>query len=247
MSSETYEIRLQKEFELLQKLQQNPNVNKSGTIRITIEYKERYNSNTFKSILDKPACALYPNSFRITYQMPMYVGEGQLKRDWQATFLFSTPEEILMEPNSENNVSIEGNDGSFPIGSIPYNKHISPGWVCTGTCWSVAQQGYGIWYFILMLGCLLNQEEILIDDDGNDHLNGGAYRYWRDVRKKQPNNKIDWPFNIIEINDTFGKKTTPTYSFGEKKTVEPPKQSYSFGEKKVVEQPTPTYTFGTKK
>jgi len=229
MSSETYEIRLRKEFELLQKLQRHPNVNNS-TIKITIEYKERLNASIFKSVLEKPSCIVYPNTFRVTYKMPMYVGEGQLKNNWQATFLFSTPEDILMNPNSKLGVEIEG--GHFPQGSLPYNKHISPGWVCSGTAWSVANQGFGIWYFIIGLGCLFNQEKFIMDDDGKAHLNGDAYRYWKDVRKKQPNNKIDWPFNLIDIGDKFGAKPTRTFSFGEKIIVEQPKPSFTFGTKK---------------
>lgn len=234
MKSETYEIRLRKEFELLQKLQRHPNVNNS-TIRITIEYKERLNGRTFKSVLEKPACVVYPNSFRITYQMPMYVGEGQLKRDWQATFLFNTPENILMNTNSANNVAIEGNGGSFPNGSVPYNKHISTGWICTGSCWAVAQQGYGIWYFILCLGCLLNQEKFLIADDGQAHLNGDAYRFWKNVRKKQPNNIIDWPFNLINVGDMFGNQQIPSFSFGDSNIVEPLNPDFSFGDTIVVQ------------
>jgi hypothetical protein len=247
MSSETYEIRLRKEFELLQKLQRHPNVNNS-TIKITIEYKERLNGNTFKSVLDKPTCAVYPNSFRVTYQMPMYVGEGQLKRNWQATFLFSTPIEILMSTNSKLGVEIEGS--SFPSGSIPYNNHILPGWVCTGTAWSVANQGFGIWYFLIALGCLFNQEKFMMASepaDENRHLNADAFRFWKNDRKMQPNNKIDWPFNLIDIDNKFGIKQPAGFSFGEKKTVESPKPNFSFGEKKTVEQSKPTFTFGAKK
>jgi len=232
MSSETYEIRLRKEFDLLQKLQRHPNVNNS-TIKITIEYKERLNGKTFKSVLDKPTCAIFPNNFRATYQMPMYVGEGQLKRDWQETFLFSTPEAILMSPNSELGVAIEG--GSFSNGSVPYNNHISKGWVCTGTAWSVANQGFGIWYFLVALGCLFNQEKFMMDYSiiaEGKHLNADAFRFWKNVRKMQPNNKIDWPFNIIDIGDKFGIKPTPTFSFGKKIIVEQPKPSFTFGTKK---------------
>jgi hypothetical protein len=249
--SETYEIRLRKEFELLQKLQRHPNVNNS-TIRITVEYKERLNGKIFKSVLETPTCPVYPNSFRVTYKMPMYVGEGQLKNDWQATFLFSVSEKTLMDPNSELGVEIEGDN--FPGGSIPYNNHISKGWVCTGTAWSVANQGFGIWYFIISLGCLFNQEKFImvyrIEDDPQyklHHLNYDAFLYWKDVRKMQPNNKIDWPFNLIDIGDKFGKKSSGGFSFGDKKVTEAPKSSFSFGEKKTVEQPKPTFTFGAKK
>jgi hypothetical protein len=192
-----YEICLRKEFELLQKLQRHPNVNKEGVIKIIIQYKERLNGTTFKSILDKPTCAVYPNSFRVTYQMPMYVGERQLKRDWQATFLFYTPEEIFILLNSNFRVEIEG--GSFPCGSIPYNNHITTNCVDAGEAWSVAK-GFGIWYFLIALGCLFNQEKFMMDSE-HIHFNADAFRFWKNVRKMQPNNKIDWPFNLIDIGE----------------------------------------------
>jgi len=228
--SDTYEIRLREEFCLLQKLQQHPNVN-NDTIKITIEYKERLNAGAFKSILTNPTCRVYPDSFRVTYQMPMYVGEGQLNKNWSATFLFDTPEEILMSKNSNLGVAIEG--GSFPHGSVPYNNHLQVGWVCTGTAWSVARQGFGIWYFIICLGCLFNQEKFMMDPD-KTHLNSNALMFWKNVRKMQPNNKIAWPFNLTDQKFSFGKADVH------------PKQSFSFGEKKTVKQSEPSFTFGTK-
>ncbi|WP_300915113.1 hypothetical protein [Bacteroides acidifaciens] len=240
--SHTYETRLKKEFELLQRLERHPNV--KGII--TLYYKDRVEGGAYKSILETPTSGLYPNEFKVTYKMPMYVAENQLKRDWQASFLFEVPEEILMDPNSKLGVEIEGNNGNFPEGSKPFNNHVSTGWVCTGTAWGVANQGFGIWYFIIAVGCLLNQEKFMMaseDADENRHLNADAFRFWKNVRKMQPNNKIDWPFKLMD-DPVFGEPQKKKFSFGEKKSTQP---SFSFGQVKHEPQVTNKFTFGQKK
>lgn len=242
MSNETYEIRLRKEFELLQKLQRHPSVN-NDIIKITIQYKDRLRGGDYKSVLENPSSGLYPNSFRVTYKMPVYVGPGQLKRDWQASFLFSTPENILMNPSSKLGVEIEG--GNFPSGSVPYNNHVSMGWVCTGTAWAVANQGFGIWYFIINLGCLFNMDRFMMvaneEEDpvyGVHHLNYDAYLYWKNERNMQPTNKINWPFKLMDI---------PTFSSTGSSASSPQKPKFVFGTAQKTEQPKPTFTFGPKK
>ena len=248
--SKIYETRLRKEFELLQRLERHPNV--KGIINIF--YKERMSGGNYKSVLDEPQDALYPNSFKVKYTMPMYVGEGQLKKDWSASFLFETPENILLNPESSLGVEIEGN--GFPEGSVPFNNHVSPGWVCTGTAWGVANQGFGIWYFIISLGCLFNQEKFMMaseDADENRHLNSDEFRYWKNVRKMQPNNHIDWPFKLMD-EPTFGsvKPEEPkkvTFGFGPKKQEdkpEPKKPSFGFGPKTSEPAKQSTFSFGTK-
>lgn len=243
--SKTYEIRLKKEFELLQKLERHPNV--KGIIKLF--YIDRIAGGGYKSILEDPQGGMYPYKFKVTYTMPMYVGEGQIKNDWSTSFLFEVPENILMNPESKLGVEIEGNDGNFPAGSIPFNNHVSPGWVCTGTAWGVANQGFGIWYFVISLGCLLNQEKFMMASepaDENRHLNAAAFRYWKNVRKMQPNNQIDWPFKLMD-ELKFGPKKQPTISFGPKVTHEPPKQKFTFGAKKTEEVKKSTFSFGAKK
>lgn len=250
--SKVYETRLRKEYELLQRLNRHPNVKNI----IEIFYKERISGGDYKSVSEKPTDALYPNSFKVTYTMPMYVGEGQLKKDWSASFLFETPEEILMNPNSTLGVEIEGNGGNFPTNSVPFNNHVSPGWVCTGTAWGVANQGFGIWYFIISLGCLFNQEKFMMaceDEDEHRHLNSDAFRFWKYGRNMRPNNQIDWPFKLLD-DPVFGKvqreePKKPSFGFGAKKTeaVIPPKTSFGFGQKKTGPIKQTTFTFGSKK
>ena len=142
--SQLYETRLKKEFELLQKLDRHPDVKDI----ISIYYQERVGVKTYKSIAETPN-GLYPNSFKVTYTMPMYVGAGKIKKDWSASFAFNVPESILMNPMSNLGVSIVGNNGNFKPGEVPFNNHCSTGFVCTGSAWEVANQGFGIWYFVI--------------------------------------------------------------------------------------------------
>ena len=134
----------------------------------------------------------------------MYVGVNDLKRDWQASILFDVPEDILMNPHSNLGVSIEG--GDFPNGSVPFNRHVSKGWICTGSAWGVANQGFGIWYFVISLGALFNQDKFMMAEDDGAHLNADAYRFWKETRGKQPNNPIKWPFRLTDNTLRIGKK-----------------------------------------
>lgn len=249
--SKIYETRLRKEFELLQRLNRHPNVKNI----IKIFYKERISGGEYKSVSENPSDSLYPNCFKVTYTMPMYVGEGQLKKDWSASFLFDTPEEILMDSESSLGVEIEGNGGNFPTGTVPFNNHVSPGWVCTGTAWGVANQGFGIWYFVISLGCLFNQEKFMMaceDEDEHRHLNSDAFRFWKYERNMQPNNQIDWPFKLLD-EPTFGsvqqeEPKKPSFGFGVKtnEVVESKKPTFGFGQKKMEPIKKSTFSFGSK-
>ena len=206
-ASGIYEIRLKKEFELLQRLQRHPNTR--GII--DIYYKERVGSRGYKPIVDNPSTNLYPNSFKVTYTFPiMYVGRGQVKTNWSHSFTLEVPEYILMDPDKTvgNEFEIEG--GCFPSGNVPFNSHISPNWVCIGALWQVANQGFGIWYFFVSLGALLNQEKTEMDPNDTVHLNGDAFDYWMEDRQMQPNNIINWPYNLDkDINIVPGRHVEP--------------------------------------
>jgi len=67
---------------------------------------------------------------------------------------------------------------------------------------------YGIWYFIMGCGCIINQEAAWMDDSGAGHLNNDAYLYWKNDRQKRKVNEINCPFDLrdhIEI----GNKVEP--------------------------------------
>lgn len=131
--------------------------------------------------------------------MPVYLGRNHLKRDWYGDFTVKVAHEILMEPGSESVPPCELNTAQ----GLPFNHHISEGFFCTGGLWAVARD-YGLWYFIIGCGSIINQESSWMDDRGFGHLNNEAYLYWKTDRRKQKINDIDWPFDLrnrIEILD----------------------------------------------
>lgn len=204
--SKTGEIRLEKEFMNLQALQQDPRIDG----KVNIQYNPRGNRDRdhWVPIMTIPRGGLYPFRYRLTYTMPMFIGPDE-ERDrvdnWHASFIFEAPEDVLMNPHSNVNVAL---DGGFPCG-VPYNNHVGAAWVCTGSAWA-ASRGMGIWYFVICLGCLLNQERFLIAME--PHLNGDALRWWIDRRNMQPNNNIQWPFDLLD------KARKPVINFGGTKT-----------------------------
>jgi len=189
------QIRLKKEFDLFQLLQQDSRVD--GII--TIEYNPPASGDPDKwvSIMVRPKDGLYPHRFRITYCMPMYVGPGRLVRDWHVRLIVNAPESVLLNPHSDNNVELcEG----FPCG-VPFNNHVGAGWICSGSAWARSIQ-LGLWCFVLYLGCLLNLDPIIMADE--PHLNAEAYHWWVEQRHRKPTNDIQWPFDLIERAERNG-------------------------------------------
>lgn len=260
----TYEIRLKKEFDLLKKLQLHPNVKPY----LTLYYKERLGGGNYKPITSEITskstddkglpCILYPNKFKFTYTMPMYLGVGQLKEDWSASFLIDVPESVLMDPNKSLNMEIEG--GSFK--EKPFNNHCTNSWVCTGTIWDIAQ-GCGLWYFVMSVGCLLNQDRIVTPADASDehrHLSAEAFRYWKNDRHMQPITDIKWPFNLDSVIFEPGGVSAgrippkPKFVIGKSKaqtedveptTGNPTKSTFVIGNRQSINQEQPQKTAST--
>lgn len=187
-----YEIRLREEFKNTRRLQQVPPMKQVLTIR----YVDRISGNTI-SVLEDPVSALFPEHYKVRYSIPVYIARNQLKRNWSGEFDLSIGPEALMQPES-------GKVPDFKLiadNATPFNHHYSQGWVCTGGLWNVARD-FGLWYFIIGCGSIFNQESAWMDDSGNGHTNIDAYNYWKNDRRKQKINNIDWPFDLrdrIEI------------------------------------------------
>ncbi len=193
--SEIYNTRLRKEFELLQKLERHP-FNAGGIIRIF--YKDRFGGRDYKSIMDKPSSSLYPNEFKVKYTFPiMYVGPGQVVRNWSYSFLFTVSEDILISDKKVDSDFFRIENGEFPDGQIPFNSHVSKTWFCIGSEWE-SSRGLGIWYFVVSIGGILNQDKSEMNIHETVHLNSAAYDYWVNDRNMKPNNEINWPFNLVE-------------------------------------------------
>lgn len=195
--SRIYETRLEQEFKLLQKLERNNSVKDY----ISIFYKERGSSSLYKSIKESPIDGDYPNHFKVVYTFPiMYVGRNLIERNWSYAFTFEVSEDILINNAkiSADFFNIDG--GSFPDGYIPFNSHVSRSWVCIGSEWESAR-GMGIWYFLISIGGLLNQDKSEMNIHETVHLNADAFDFWVNNRKMQPNNIIKWPTNLPELKE----------------------------------------------
>lgn len=192
-----FELRLKNEFKLLQQLQSEM----PGTLRI--QYRERYGDEAWKSVMQNPVLPVFPIKFRVTYMFPcMYVGFNCLQYNWRGTILFSLSEEILMKPDSNMGVSIENE--SFPTGYTPFNHHIAPTYVCVGSAWKISRN-MGVWYFVIMVGCLFNMDKTILDPY-KSHLNNDAFLFWKNVRNMQPTNGIRWPFDLLNRQTTGAKQ-----------------------------------------
>lgn len=193
--SEIYNTRLRKEFELLQKLERHP-FNVGGIIRIF--YKDRFGGRDYKSILDNPSSSLYPNEFKVKYTFPiMFVGPGQVVRNWSYSFMFTVSEDILISDKKVDSDFFRIENGEFPDGQIPYNSHVSKTWFCIGSEWE-SSRGLGIWYFVVSIGGILNQDKSEMNIHETVHLNSAAYDFWVKDRDMRPNNEINWPFNLVD-------------------------------------------------
>lgn len=211
--SKAFEIRLRKEFLKAQELQQDPRLR--GILNIEYNPRNCGNEDEWVSIMIPPKDCLYPYRFKATYTMPMFVGPGQLEKNWHQGFILHVPEHILMDPNSDVGVSLEG--GSF-VSGVPFHNHCSNSWICTGSLWE-ASRPLGISYFFVNLGRLLNMERFVMAT-GN-HLNAEALEWWTNQRHMEPTNKIDWPL------DLFGIDGGRSFHFGNSAPTKPSTISFS--------------------
>ena len=238
-----YETRLKNEFALLQKLQAS-----EAKKYIELFYKERQGrDDRWKPITTNPSSALYPCEFKVTYHFPrMYVNGGRLMNNWQWSFTFEVPENILMLTGSSMGIQIEG--GAFPADITPYNHHVSSTYVCSGGAWTIAQQGYGIWYFVILIGCLLNMEEFIMDRYGG-HLNQAAGEFWIHQRNRQPTNKIKWPFDLNQRGKSGSNAPLPLTGIRFGQRTEASTGGIVFGNKTAgnVTPPTGHIVFGNRK
>lgn len=186
INSGLYEIRLREEFKNMRRLQQAPSM--KGILNIW--FVDRVSASTV-SVMENPAAPLYPEKYKVCFIMPVYIAKDQLKRDWQGDFTVTMAQDILMKPESGNVPAYQLDTSN----GIPFNHHISHGYFCSGGLWSVAKD-YGLWYFIIGCGSIINQESNWMDDSGAGHLNTEAYLYWKTDRRKQKISDIAWPFDL---------------------------------------------------
>lgn len=235
-----------REYELLRKIQSHPNLN-NEVINITIQYKDD-TTNTWESILSGSTnryvkmpkrvfsawnegnfyVPKFSGTFRITYKMPVYVAPDKLVTDWESTFILDT-QGLSIRPQSNAKLLIE--NGEFPRGLTPFNPHIHKDWIDMGCLLRAANEGCGIWFYVIGIGALLNMDTFAMDLHPVNPSE--AYLWWVNERKMQPTSKIDWPFNL---SDNFVIDKLP-YEYDDEK------QSFWFGEP-YIEKKQRAFTFG---
>ena len=187
-----YEIRLREEFKNMRRLKQDPAMKRI----LEIWFIDRISGNT-SFVIENPETALYPEHYKVRFKMPIYTAKDILKNDWQGDFTIALAEDVLMHPES-GKVPPYKFDDTY---GVPFNHHITKGFFCTGGLWSVAKE-YGLWYFVIGCGSIINQEPTWMDDSGVGHVNTEAYLYWKNTRRKQKITDIKWPYDLrdrIEI------------------------------------------------
>lgn len=189
-----YEIRLREEFKNMRWLQQDTAMRKV----LALTFVDRVTGSCL-SVLDNPSTTLFPEQYKVRFTMPVYTAKGILNRAWQGNLTVTLAQEILMASDSYNVPAYQLDTSN----GIPFNHHISQGYFCSGGLWSVAKE-YGLWYFIIGCGSIINQESNWMDDRGFGHLNNDAYLFWKNDRRKEKISDISWPFDLrsrIEIVD----------------------------------------------
>ena len=185
MKLETYEKqRLKKEFENLCKLASY----KEMKDVLEIKYKDRLTGKVY-NVLQPDPLDRYPEVYMVTYKMPVYIGRGQLKNDWEGTLTITLTRQVFESKAIPNH--------PFSYNEKPFNQHVGrnyPNGICTGHIWDLAKN-CGLWYFIIGIGGILNMEKEWLDEDAG-HLNYEAHRFWKEVRKMEPTNQIKWPLDL---------------------------------------------------
>ena len=222
--SDYEDILLREEFRLIQELQKD----KEFSRYVTVKYKERFGGEV-KSVLSSPTGNKFPETYIAVYQMPVYVSAGQLKNDFRGTATIVLSESVLRNKSADNAPHID-----WQANCIPFNNHVTDRVICNGygstSAWGAAKD-LGIWYLIIVMGLLINQDPSVTPDE-DCHMNSGAYNYW--VRRgRQPVTPIKWPRNLLE--DDYEEE--PIMTIKKKNTTTQPGISIK---KKSQEQPAIT-------
>ena len=175
---------LKEEFKLLQQVQRDREVSKY----ITISYEDQV-TGAERQISLAPSNDLYPEKFFVKYRLPVYIARGQKRDDYEANVEITINEEIL-----KNRIADNGPHTEYSSNFRPFNNHVTDTWICTGNAWHVAKD-HGLWFYILALGALINQDGIVTDHERRQHINPEAFDYWVERGKRQIT-IINWPWDM---------------------------------------------------
>lgn len=178
---------LKEEFKLLQQVQRDQEVQKY----IAISYEDQV-SGSRKNISETPTTGLYPEKYFVEYNLPVFSSRGQLRNDFKAQIEISVNQTVLQGKSADN-----GPHTIYSSNFKPFNNHVSNDWICTGNAWKVAKD-HGLWYYVLALGALINQDGIVTNEDyatAMKDIDPEAFEYWIE-RGKRPVTPINWPWDL---------------------------------------------------
>ncbi|MDR0602977.1 MAG: hypothetical protein LBG80_01570 [Bacteroidales bacterium] len=176
------DVLLREEFNLMQKLQKDTEFAKY----VTVKYEDRVTGET-KMVLSMPTAGRYPEIYIVDYQMPVYVGKGQLRNDYHAEVRITLSEPVLSSREADNGPLV-----NFNSNFEPFNNHVHQTTICSGNAWIVAKDN-GLWHFIISLGALINQDSFVCAE--GSHFNSAAFNYWV-LRGRKPVTNITWPLDL---------------------------------------------------
>jgi len=197
MSNFYEEILLREEYNLVARLQRN----KEFAKYVDIKYEDRI-SGEIRNVLVSPTINKYPEKYIVDYRMPVYVNDGQLRKDWHGVATITLSEPVLSDRHADHGPHVE-----FTSNFEPFNNHVHQDSICSGNAWVVAKDN-GLWHFIISLGALINQDEFVCAE--GSHFNGNAYNHWVNRRRK-PVTNIKWPLDLLSKGNIVvePKKSVP--------------------------------------
>lgn len=180
-------VLLREEFNLVRKLQKDAEFAKY----VTVEYEDRVTGGT-RPVVSTPTADKYPEVYIVDYRMAVYVSVGQLRNDFHGTAKITLSEPVLSNKTADHGPHVE-----WETNCKPFNNHVSDKWVCNGngkdSAWAVAKD-LGLWYFIIVMGQLINQDPNVSADA--IHMSSDAYNYW--VRRDRTSvTNIKWPLDLL--------------------------------------------------
>ena len=188
---------LKEEFTLLQQVQRDREVSRY----ITISYEDQLTGSE-RNISLAPSNGLYPEKFFVKYRLPVYIARGQKRDDFEAKLELTVSKSILESSRADNGPHTNNYSANFN----PFNNHVTDTWICDGNAWFIAKD-HGVWYYILALGALINQDGIVTDHDKRAHIEPEAFDYWVE-RARRPVTPINWPWDMTRKGEIVIKPTT---------------------------------------
>ena len=206
MSNFYEEVLLREEYNLVKKLQKD----KEFAKYVTVSYEDRITGQVC-SVFEPPVADKFPETYIVVYTMPVYVGEGKLRQDWEGEVTMTFTNSVLLKKDAN-----EGPHVTFQSNFAPFNHHVTRSSICSGNAW-VAAKDHGLWHFIISIGALINQDEFVCSEGG--HMNYRAYNYWVQ-RKRKPVTYIKWPLDLLsKPRIKIQSKEKPKVSIQKKKEI----------------------------